>query len=162
MTENECFICYSKSGKTIQEKMLDNIHHERLSYPLITLSHAYNCHCGTMWAHNRCLMGIYKCPSCRKYVYKPNLCVTTNVDKYLNLKWIKKYQSNFKYIQQFIAFTMIAIIGVILIIDKLNKVKNIYILSLLTIPLLFGSVILHISEYAEKYWLYNDKTKSFY
>lgn len=57
---------------------------------------------------------------------------------------------------------MIEIIGVILINNKLGTIKNIYVLCLLIILLLFGLAILSISDYVEKYWLYNDKIKSFY
>ncbi len=52
--ENECFICCTKDGKTIQEKFLDNPHHQQLNYPLIPLQYAYGCNCKNSYAHNRC------------------------------------------------------------------------------------------------------------
>lgn len=57
---------------------------------------------------------------------------------------------------------MIEIIGVILINNNLDTIKNIYVLCLLIILLLFGLAILSVSDYVEKYWLYNDKIKAFY
>ena len=89
MIENECFICYTKSGKTIQERRMDNIHYKSLGYPLIQLSYAYGCNCKNMWAHNKCLRTIHKCPTCRKDVIKPQLQVAANIEKYIYLGLVK-------------------------------------------------------------------------
>ena len=155
MTEKECFICCSKSGKTTQEKMLDNIHYKRLRYPLIPLSYAYGCNCKTMMAHNRCLFGIFKCPTCRKNVYEPRLCVKGNIENYLYLEWIKYNPTNFEKMQK-IAL-LIAIIIIILV--QLNERKyinitNNYILLGLTLICMLSGIVLFIGDYIEKFWLF--------
>lgn len=163
MTENECFICCSKSGKTVQEKLLDNINHKRLRYPLIPLSYAYECGCKTMWAHNRCLKNIFTCPTCRKKIIKPHLCVKTNIDKYLYLDWIRNNPSNFKKIQIY----TVSIMFIIFILSYLNEQKyivitNNYILLCFIFVLLMGTFVLFITDYITKYWLYDTKTNTFY
>lgn len=163
MIENECFICCSKSGKTMQEKMMDNIHYKRLRYPLISLSHAYGCDCKTMLVHNRCLIGIFKCPTCRKIVHKPRLCVKGNLEKYLHLGWIRNNPKNFKKIQNF----SLLIMFIIFILVHLNKHKyiiitNIYVLLGLMLVMIIGSFILMIDDYIEKYWLFDRKLNTFY
>jgi len=164
MTENECFICCSKSGKTLQEKiMLDNIYYKRLRYPLIPLSYAYECGCKTMWAHNRCLINILKCPTCRKNIIKPHLRVKTNIDNYLYLDWIKNNPSNFNKIQIY----TISIMFIIFILTYLNEQEYIvitdnYILLCFIFVLLMGTFVLFITDYTTKYWLYNNKTNTFY
>ena len=167
MSENECFICCSKSGKTSQEKLLDNINHKRLNYPLIPLSYAYECECKTMWAHNKCLKNIFKCPTCRKNVIKPNLCVKTNIDNYLFLaliiNWIKNGTLDVKKIQTH----TVSIMFIVFILNYLNELKyivitNNYILLCFIFVLLMGTLVLFIIDYITKYWLYDVKTNTFY
>lgn len=62
---NDCFIRCTKSGKSEQNKLV--------FYPLLRLSSAYGCNCIDTMAHNKCLLGIKKCPTCRKAVSKSNL-----------------------------------------------------------------------------------------
>lgn len=91
--DEECFICCSIHGKTQQEQIYDEfVNRKNFNYPLITLKYAYNCDCKYIYAHNRCLFGINKCPTCRKRVYKPQLYVSTNYDIWFKsfFDWIKK------------------------------------------------------------------------
>ncbi len=163
MAENECFICCSKSGKTTHEKLLDNVYHKRLRYPLISLSYAYECNCKTMWAHNRCLIGITKCPTCRKNINKPRLCVRGNIENFLYLGWIRKNPTKFKKIE----YISVLIMFIIFVLNYLNEQKyivitnNYILLSFISISLMC-SVILYIGDYIEKYWLYNNKSNIFY
>lgn len=163
MTENECFICCSKSGKTMQEKMLDNIHYKRLRYPLIPLSYAYGCDCKTMLAHNRCLIGVLKCPTCRKIVHKPRLCVKGNIEKYLYLEWIKNGPKNINKIQTITVLIMFKIFVLVQLNEhKYIVITNNYVLLSLTFIMIVGSVILMLCDYVEKYWLFNKKLNAFY
>ena len=91
--QNECFICCSVDGKSDTEKQFEMMYNQKYAnYPLLTLSTAYNCKCQNSYAHNKCLLNINKCPTCRKVVVKPNLYVKTRYDYYLCflLDWFKK------------------------------------------------------------------------
>lgn len=35
-------------------------------YPMLSMDKAYNCKCQNNYAHNKCLININKCPTCRK------------------------------------------------------------------------------------------------
>jgi hypothetical protein len=56
----------------------------KFAYPFVLLSDAYGCECKTIQAHNKCLININKCPTCRKVVSKPNLYVKTRLDYYFS------------------------------------------------------------------------------
>lgn len=163
MTDKECFICCSKSGKSIEEKLMDNIHHKKLRYPLIPLSYAYDCNCKNIWCHNKCLKTIFKCPTCRKGVIKPNLCVRSYIDKYLNLEWIRNNPTKFKKIKT----GALLIMFVIIILNLLNEhkyiiIENLYVLCAFIFIMLLSSMILFVDDYIEKYWLYDAKLNRFY
>lgn len=163
MIENECFICYTKSGKTIQERRMDNIHYKSLGYPLIQLSYAYGCNCKNMWAHNKCLRTIHKCPTCRKDVIKPQLQVAANIEKYIYLGLVKDNPSNVKIIRNQSCIVLV----IIIIINALNEQKHItidnnYILLAMIFIMLFATFMLYMVDYMTKFWLYDEKTETFY
>ena len=90
---DECFICCSVDGKTDTEKQIEMMYNQKYgNYPLLALSTVYNCKCQNSYAHNKCLLNLNKCPTCRKVVSKPNLYVKTSYDYYLwfLLDWVKK------------------------------------------------------------------------
>lgn len=37
-----------------------------MEYPLISMNDAYDCDCINNYAHNKCLLNINKCPTCKK------------------------------------------------------------------------------------------------
>jgi hypothetical protein len=135
---NECFICFTNNG-IINDKeykylfFLNNNNYKNISYPLISLSNVYNCKCHNSYAHNNCLKNIYKCPTCRKGVIKPNIviydiCNKHETDYYL----LKIFVENPKYIKIF---------------EKINL--TIFNISLLT--LFINSIIVYINEYFIQY-----------
>lgn len=172
----ECFICCSVDGKTETEKqyeMMCNTKH--INYPLLTLSKAYNCKCQNLHAHNKCLLFINKCPTCRKIVSKPNLYVETKYDYYLYflLNWIKKDTKRIKKIK-WGGITYIAVMCLLLFIID-NMVKELFekiIPPKSNISLLFAIVIgtlyflslytFLLDDYFKKYWLYDSKTNKCY
>ena len=116
-----------------------------------------------MWAHNRCLKNIksikniFTCPSCRREIIKPHLCVKTNLD------WIRNNPSNLKKIQIY----TVSIMFIIFILNYLNEQKyivitNNYILLCFIFVLLMGTFVLFITDYITKYWLYDNITNTFY
>jgi hypothetical protein len=79
----ECFICCSVDGKSDTEKQFEMIYNQKYTnYPLLPLSKIYSCNCCTSYAHNKCLLNLNKCPTCRKVVSKPNLYVKTSYGFY--------------------------------------------------------------------------------
>ena len=75
---DDCFICCTLDGKSSDEKTMELFSNRKFHpYPLVKLSQVYNCNCNGFLAHNKCLHGIKKCPTCRKYTEKPNLYVRT-------------------------------------------------------------------------------------
>jgi len=173
----ECFICCSIDGKSDTEKQFEMMYNQKyLNYPLLTLSKAYDCNCSKSYAHNKCLLNINKCPTCRKIVLKPNLYVVTSYDYYLwfLLDWLKKDISRIK-IMEWCAISCIIVVCLLLyLIDKIidkeqfeviippksNKslcfaiiISTLYFLSIYTILL---------NDYFRKYWLYDSKNKKCY
>jgi hypothetical protein len=81
--KNECCICYSIDGKSDEELNFDmQYNNNQMNYPLLSLSTVYECNCINNYAHNRCLLHINKCPTCRK-LSNPKLYVYTLYDYYL-------------------------------------------------------------------------------
>ena len=66
----DCFICCTRHGKTDAELCMTAMNSAVYdgAYPLIPLSDAFLCSCTTTFAHNRCLIKVDKCPTCRKMV----------------------------------------------------------------------------------------------
>ena len=168
--KEECFICCSKDGKTDSEKLFEIMYnYKSMDYPLLSLSSAYNCKCFYNYAHNKCLITINKCPTCRKLL-KPKLYINTKFDYYLGflLSWIKKDISRIEKIN-WCALSYLIIFHIILFLFNKNIIKIIikfikYILLYLKIILsilyiLSLCVIIILNDYFNKYWLYNSKIK---
>ena len=175
--EEECFICYSNDGKSDQEKSMEMVFSGKpsLSYPLISLSCIYNCNCKNNYAHNKCLFGIKKCPTCRKIVQKPNLYIKTKYDYYLKfyLDWIKKDTKRIKQIKHCAVFFIIFSIFLLMILSNVNKphMKQIqksieiflYPLVAISVSSLYCAIFLSsLEDYFVKYWLYSHKDEKCY
>lgn len=163
----ECFICCSKSDKTDQDKLIELCaKRKKFAYPVITLSDAYGCKCNSMHAHNKCLLNINKCPSCRKVVLKPNLYVRTQLDFYLYYLFaiIKSNPKIIECAKYFGTGLMILLITIYILIDKniINvndtNIKFHISIGILLFISLFVGFILALEDYFVKYWLYNKQT----
>ena len=126
-----------------------------------------------MCAHNKCLLTINKCPTCRK-VSKPNLYIYTNYDYYLGflLNWIKKDISRIEKINICTGFYIVIMCVILYFIDK-NKIifneiippkSNISLCFsiIVTIPYFLSLYTVILNDYFKKYWLYDSKTKKCY
>lgn len=161
----ECFICCSDTGKTDKELEFEMLYNQKfLNYPLITMKDAFNCKCKNLYAHNRCLIKINKCPLCRKNI-KPKLYVKSNYDFWLYyfFEWIKKDISRIKKIQWFSVSCLILTLPILCMLDK----KIIVIEPKTTLSLIFASIygiiyffaifMILLNDYFKKYWLYDEK-----
>ena len=179
---NDCFICCTKSGKSEQDKFQDVFLNRRTyNYPLIQLSSAYGCNCSNAMAHNKCLLGIKKCPTCRKVVIKPNLYVETKFDWIFSwlFGWLKSNSKLIPKLKIWCGISCVIMFILFLMIDKqllqfsdnwitqvilgplghFFVVKKTWIgLSLLLGIQLIGGIVLIMEDYIKKYWLYNPKT----
>ena len=167
---DECFICCSVDGKTNTEKQFEMIYNQKYTnYPLLTLSKAYMCNCYKSYAHNKCLLNINKCPTCRKVVPKPNLYVKTSYDYYLwfLLDWVKKDISRIKKME-WCAIIYIIIMHLLLYSIDINKeLFKTIIPPKSNISLCFATIIcvsyflagytVILNDYFKKYWLYDSK-----
>lgn len=159
----ECFICCTKSGKSREERLFDNIYHKGIRYPIIPLCYAYDCRCSGTFAHNKCLLTINKCPTCRKLVTKPRLVVRKAFESYVNLQWIYNNPLTFQY---FTCFNMGVMTMIFLFVflneQKVITIENNYVLFGLVMIQLLTGVILTLNDYTYKYWLYDKKSNTFY
>ena len=117
----ECFICCSEHGKSEKELLLEAKLYptnKTINYPLLSLAEVYGCECHTSYAHNKCLLTINKCPTCRQ-ISKPNLYVKTRYDYYLKflLRWLKKDPSNISKLNWYMIYYLIFILSSLTIID---------------------------------------------
>jgi len=175
--QDECFICCSFDGKTDTEKQFELMYGQKyLNYPMLPLSQAYGCSCHNSYAHNKCLLNINKCPTCRKVVSNPNLYVKTRYDYYLKflLDWIKKDITRIEKIKWCAGVYIIIMCLLLYSIDKIigkelfdtiippysysslcfaTVISTLYFLSLYTIIL---------DDYFKKYWLYDYKSQICY
>jgi len=172
----ECFICCTTTGKSDYENnFIYNLF--SLSYPLFPLSYYYKCKCNTMYSHNKCLINIKKCPSCRKKNVHPNLCILPDYDKYFILQhpfkkkclyFIIHFQKklyNFFYNCLYFLFLFIGVFSFVYgTFSIISSVKISYKYSLYfyisNIYLLFCTFFLFITQYyfnqyITKWWLYN-------
>lgn len=163
---HECFICCDIDGKSSDEKALEIFANRKYhSYPLVKLSEVYGCECKGLLAHNKCLLGIKKCPTCRKFSPKPNLYVRTFYDDIFG--WIfKSIKSNPTLIKTFkhMAFTYVILMFgcYFLLYNKIIVVQSILYTSIafmiiLSIQLV-GGICFIMEDYFVKYWLYDKKT----
>lgn len=162
----ECFICCTKSGKSEHDKIMELFNNRKnLAYPLISLSDAYCCECKNK-AHNKCLININKCPTCRKLVSKPKLYVKTILDLLLGPLFIiiRTNPSIIRYSNVFGAGLVILLLGIFTCIDKniitISETDTKYHIGLciLLAVQLFAGFICALNDYFVKYWLYNAKT----
>jgi len=168
--KKECFICYS-TGKTEKEELYDIIYFNKtMNYPLISMDKAFECKCINKYAHNKCLLNIDKCPTCRK-VAKPKLYITTRYDYFLNflLNWLKKDISNMTKLNWYMFYCLIfgmLILGICALFEKeiknkilsknslINLCFSICVVSLIFIPVYMLTIF---NDYLKKYWLYDSK-----
>jgi len=171
----ECFICFSTSGKTDDEISFEQIFNQKtMNYPLLSMAYAYNCKCINNYAHNKCLININKCPTCRKEA-EPNLYIYTRYDYYFSflLDWLKKDISNIEKLNRYILSYLIFICGFLFLCSKNQKMINTIIPPKSNISLCFAIIIsssfcialylfVVFSDYIQKYWLYNKTEKRCY
>jgi hypothetical protein len=173
--KEECFICYS-TGKTKQEELLESLYNAKtMNYPLISMCDAYGCKCINNYAHNKCLLNVNKCPTCRKEI-KPKLYITTKYDFYLKylLNYLKKDTSKIVILNWHMLYSLIfglLLLGLCALYEKeikmykllptksfINLCFSTIIVSLIHIPLYF---LIIFNDYLKKYWLYNKNTKKY-
>jgi hypothetical protein len=168
----ECFICCSEDGKSDNEKIFEmQFNQKYMSYPLIPLAKAYNCQCSTLYAHNKCLLYLARCPSCRKFEM-PNLYVETRYDYYLKpfLDYLKqdpkRIYKMYKIIICYLAFLMF----MLFLMDLNKKALGMIIPHKSTLSLILASfigitfglslyILVVLDDYFKKYWLYDYKTE---
>lgn len=173
--KKECFICYS-TGKTKEDEFNEFVYNIKgMEYPLISMNDTYDCKCINNYAHNKCLLNINKCPTCRKEM-KPNLYIKTKYDYFLKylLNWLKKDILNMTKLNWFmyccLTFGML-VLSICALFEKEIKESNIVpkksfrslclsncIVSLIFIPLY---ILIIFNDYLKKYWLYNKNTKKY-
>ncbi len=134
---NDCIICYSNN-----------------EYPLLSMSYIYKCKCRKYYGHNRCLINVNKCPTCRKES-KPYLYIYTKYDYYFYylLNWLKKDILNIYKLH-------LLIIYIFIIICELIFTSNEFIIYYYVIlySLLFGFILFLLTElnnYLKIYWLFD-------
>ncbi len=161
---NECFICCTDSGKNEQERITDMYLQRRsLSYPLISLSHAYDCQCHTAFAHNCCLQSVMTCPTCRKPTSCPKLRVRSRWELVVPSEWIRTNIQLFTYIQHVVAAVFFVALAVICLHDhKIIVVSHMQCWVALGVANAATLVVVLLDDFMRKYWLYNPKTKTFY
>ena len=127
---------------------------DTINYPLLSLAEAYDCECHTSYAHNKCLLTINKCPTCRKKS-KPNLYVRTRYDYYLKflLRWLKKDKSKILTDYNYMLIFLINLGSCIIYYNCNNAIKIFIIVSIY--------ILNNFYDYLKKYWLYNSKTNKY-
>ena len=172
--KEECFICCSFDGKNDDEIKMELYGQKYLNYPLLSLSKAYNCNCHNSYAHNKCLLNINKCPTCRKYITKPNLYVNTRYDYYLYylFEWIKKDISRIEKIKWLAITYFIFICFMLNLFENNKKIVRVILPPNSIISIMFSTTItslcslsvytIVLNDYFNKYWLYNSKTNKCY
>ena len=158
----ECFICCTKDGKTETERTLELIIGKRKSicYPLISLSYAYGCCCHTSFAHNKCLLLVNKCPTCRKQVSRPYLRVETWLNR--RLVWIREnpilYKQRLKYFNFIVMVLFLVSIGGYVGYLKLHTV----VMGVILFFMFLCQFVSILDDSLNKCWLYDEKHKTYY
>ena len=156
----ECFICCSDLSENPFNKF---------SYPLLSMSQTFNCSCLNNYAHNKCLINIKKCPTCRKESI-PNLYVYTKYDYYFStlLNWLKHDISRIEKLNWFMLYYLMFLYFILFILHCNKHLVNTLIpyckiLLFFTIMISFTIYILTIfNDYLKKYWLYDVKKQKCY
>ena len=171
---SECLICYTSDGKTDKEIFYEIMFNQKtMNYPMLSMAYAYGCKCSDNWAHNKCIINIQKCPTCRKES-KPNLYINTRYDYYLKflLNWLKKDISHIYKLNWYMTNCLIFVIVLLgicglnekMIHDIIPPKSNISLCFSIIIGLLFGIplyVFVVFNDYITKYWLYNPYTNKY-
>jgi hypothetical protein len=156
----ECFICCSD---------LSDEQFNRFTYPLLSMSEAFHCHCLNNYAHNKCLINIKKCPTCRKQL-TPNLYVYTKYDYYFFIlfNWLKEDISRIEKLNWFMLYYLMFLYFILFILHCNKHLVNTIIpyctlLLFFTIMISFTIYILTtFNDYLKKYWLYDVKKQTCY
>lgn len=171
----ECFICWSISGKTEDEIAFEKTFNTKtMNYPLLSMAYVYNCKCINNYAHNKCLVNIKRCPTCRKKC-EPNLYIYTQYDNYLPflLDWLKKDISNIEKLKVYTVYYLLFIFGLVYLFGKNKETFHMIIPPHSNISIYFATVIsvscfiaiyllVVFSDYIQKYWLYDKEQKKYY
>ncbi len=171
--KEECFICCS-DAKTEKEQYIEKMTNQKsMDYPLLSMSYVYGCKCVNYHAHNKCLLNINKCPTCRKDAI-PILYKFTKYDYYLKflLNWLKKDPSNFIRLNWYMMYCLLLIFGLLFCCamneDKINKIikpkSKASLCVSIVISISFGIplfMLTSFNDYIKKYWLYNSNTKKY-
>jgi len=171
----ECFICCSPDGKSEQEKLFEiQFGAVSINYPLLSLAKAYSCRCSTLYAHNKCLLKITKCPSCRKNT-PPNLYIETKYDYYLArlFVYLKQDTRRIRQLQMLAGYGLIVIFLFMAILAYNEKAINSIIPKKSNASLALGLLIVipyflilytltDLYDYFKKYWLYDRDTERCY
>ncbi len=170
---DECFICCTEDGKTENELKMDKANrHKSWNYPLLSMAHVYGCQCIGSLAHNRCLLSIHKCPTCRKDVQRPNLCVAKTkfdvVFAYL-LQWLRQdpnhveVMTNRAAVVFFVSFVFFGLITHDFVEPpKDSLVFNVFFWTLFILNLVSLFLLIFVNDYVRKYWLYDRKLKKYH
>jgi hypothetical protein len=168
--DNKCFICYSHNGKTEKEILFEMFFNTKLiNYPLLSMNNAYGCECRNYYAHNKCLVNVNKCPTCRKSA-RPNLYIITKYDLYCGflLQWLKKDINRIDKLNSACICYLLCIYVFIYICSKYNQFADMIIPSNTYVSLLVAStlggtaailiyILTSFNDYLGKYWLYDIK-----
>lgn len=158
----ECFICCTPDGKSEAEKAQDRVGNRKsIFYPIIPLSHAYGCRCHTSFAHNRCLISVTKCPTCRKHVPKPNLRVDA---WWMNrrLGWIRQNPALYKERLQYFFCCVVVIFFISLAANDGYIKLPPCVTAALLVCICFAHFVVLFEDSLNKHWLYDEKRKTYY
>ena len=171
----ECFICCTIDGKSDAERQMEmTVQSNSIGYPLLPLSHVYSCRCSTLHAHNKCLVSVYKCPSCRKYT-RPNLYVSTSYDYWFAslFAYLKRDTRRIRKLYIIAAMYLFALLAILAVLSYYETTVNLYIPPkswgalivgvILCVPYGMSIFIMtDLATYFNRYWLYNSKTEKCY
>ena len=167
---NVLFVFFSEVNQN--NKVLSDImfNQKIMGYPLLSMSYVYGCKCSNNYVHNKCLLNIGKCPTCRRES-EPNLYIYT---KYYYLKfllnWLKRDISHIVKLNWYMIYCLVFVLGLLFIFsinqEKISKIippkSKISLCFSVIISFIFGFhyTYLHLLMITlKKYWLCNEKTK---
>lgn len=157
----ECFICYTKDGKSDAEKAKDLMQNRKsIGYPIIPLSHAYGCRCHSSFAHNKCLQRIDKCPTCRKHVSRPSLRVETWFNR--RLGWIRRNPALYKERLRYLFICVCVMFPISLAANEGYIEIHPFLMGVILVCILSAQFFVILDDRLNKYWLYDEKRKAYY